>query len=114
MIKTLATITLMLLTAGVSVAALANDPSNDSTNMPIPNGKNIQAQTIINSGQCVSATQIQAIFVLAGGSTNGQKTSVCPAGYTATGIQSNVKIGANSGYYRWQTYCCQSYVGYQS
>lgn len=114
MIKTLTTISLILLSAGLSMAALANDPSNDSTNMPIPEGKNIQAQTIINSKQCISADQIQAIFALLGGSTNGQKTSACPEGYTATGIQSDVKIGASSGYYRWQTYCCQSYVGYQN
>lgn len=113
MTKTLMKNLILLLTASLSMAALANDPSNDSTNMPIPNTKNVQAQTIITN-QCIAASRIQAVAGGFGTSTSGTKTSECPTGYTATGIQADVSIGLNLGYYRWESYCCKAYVGYQN
>lgn len=86
----------------------------DSTSLISPNVKTIKPQNIVNPSQCIAGNKIQAVIVANSGGTGGTKTTQCPDGYVATGLQAYVGMGLGSGVYKWESYCCKSYVGYTS
>lgn len=89
--------------------------ADDSTNITGPNVTTVMPQAVVDQNNCVVSSVIIAVTGTGQQGTDGQKTAICPAGYVAEGMTSNVTPQIFQGYeYQWTTNCCKAIVEYPS
>lgn len=113
--KTLASI----LSATVFCVCFAGSAlADDSTNIYGPKVTTVMPQAIIDQTNCIPSTVIIATTGPYQKGTNGQRTAMCPVGYVADGLTSQVapaQQGIYQGFvYYWITNCCKTIVEYPS